>query len=131
MRFAGWHFYFFYSWRGTAAMEWVGTLVAKLLRLNLKERRKEVPELLVLFACLNKTGCSETSSQYYSQHPELQEFVKDSENRIKDAAGPIMTQYGAPLIWAASGQEATTRLSTRFYLTFSVNTQILKFKQEW
>lgn len=88
-------------------------------------------ELLVLFACLNRTGCSETSSQYYIQHPEFQEFVKTKEDRIKEALGPIVTQYMGPIIGAAMGLEATARLSTRFYLTFKLDNQVLLFKQEF
>ncbi len=88
-------------------------------------------EILVLFACWNNTGCSETSSQYYSSHPEFREFVKDKENRIKEAAGPLITEYAAPILWAAAGQEATTRLSTRFYLTFRLEHQVLMFRQEF
>lgn len=88
-------------------------------------------ELLVLFACLNNTGCQETSSQYYQQHQEFRELVATEENRIKQAAGPLLTQYGGPILLAASGREATTRLTTRLYLTFSLNKQILLFKEEF
>lgn len=90
-----------------------------------------MPELLVMFACLNRTGCSETSSQYYVQHPEFQEFVRTQENRIRESVGPIVVQYAAPVMWAAAGQEATTRISTRFYLTFKYDHQVILFKQEW
>lgn len=90
-----------------------------------------MPEFLVFLACLNNTGCPETSNQYYSQHPELQEFVKTEENKIKEAAGPVAVQYLAPIMWAASGQEATARLSTRLYLTFKLDHQVLLFKQEF
>jgi hypothetical protein len=88
-------------------------------------------ELLVLFACLNNTGCSETSSQYYSQHPEFQEFVKTQENNIKQAVGPIITQYGFPIMYAAAGKEATIRLSKTFYFTGSIQKQAVLFKYEF
>lgn len=90
-----------------------------------------MPELLVLFACANHTGCSETSSQYYIQHPEFREFVETQGNRIKEAVPAIVTEYMAPVLWAAAGQEATTRISTRFYLTFKLDRQVLMFKQEF
>jgi hypothetical protein len=84
-----------------------------------------------LLACLKQTGCSETSSQYYATHPEFQEFVKTEENKIRQAVGPMVVQYWAPVLWAAAGQEATVRLSTRFYLNFKLNTQVIAFKQEF
>ena len=85
----------------------------------------------MIFACLNHSGCSETSSQYYSQHPEFQEFVKTQENRIKEAVGPIVIEYWAPLMWFAAGQEATTRLSTHFYFTGKPNNGMVQYKKEF
>lgn len=88
-------------------------------------------ELLVLFACINNAGCSETSSQYYVQNPEFREIVTRNETRVREALGPIITQYAAPLAWAAAGKEATTRLSTSFYMTFKMDHQTLLFKREF
>lgn len=88
-------------------------------------------ELLVIFACFNQTGCQETSSQYYSQHPEIQEIVRMRENQIKGMVGPTVIQYWAPAMGAALGFEATARLSTRFYFTVKKDTQILMFKEEF
>lgn len=88
-------------------------------------------ELLVIFACLNNTGCSETSSQYYSQNPTFQEFVRREETRIKEVLGPTVIQYYAPIIGLALGREATARLSSRFYLTFKSEHSVLIFKQEF
>lgn len=87
-------------------------------------------ELLVLFACLNNVGCSETSSQYYVQHKELQEFVAKEERQIKEEA-PILTQYVLPILGIGLGREASIRLSTRFYLTGQLTRQQLVFKQEF
>lgn len=88
-------------------------------------------ELLVLFACLNNTGCSETSSQYYNQNPEFRELMDLREYQIKKAVGPVVTQYWAPIMWAAAGQQSTIRLSGRFYIDFKISNQVLMFKEEF
>ena len=88
-------------------------------------------ELLTLFACINNTGCSATSGQYYNTHPMFQEFVKDETNHIKQAVGPIVTEYWAPVLWAAAGKEGTIRLTKSFSLGFKIDNQVLMFKRDF
>jgi hypothetical protein len=85
-------------------------------------------ELLVAVACLNAKGCPETSSLYYERSPQLQEFVLKQEYNLKAAVGPIITQYGAPIIWLASGREATARLTSDFFITCKTDAMLLQYK---
>lgn len=88
-------------------------------------------EMLVLFACLNNTGCTETSSLYYEQNPDLKELVYKYEDKVKAAAGPLVVQYVAPLTWVATGHDATARLSTHFFITCKKDANIVQFKYDF
>lgn len=68
-------------------------------------------ELLVLTACLYQKGCSESASTLYSQRPAFREFVYKTERRVKEAAGPIATNYVAPMVIFASGATGVMRVS--------------------
>ncbi len=74
-----------------------------------------LPELLVIFACVNSTGCSETSSAYYNIHPEIQQMVEETGEHIRIRAekyvGPIVIQTVGPMIYAAAGGTGTIRFS--------------------
>jgi len=60
-------------------------------------------EFLVLVACMNGKGCSQTSNAYYKAHPELQEMVRKNEEKIKDYCGPIIVEAAAPVAFVAAG----------------------------
>lgn len=90
-----------------------------------------MPELLTLFACINATGCSQTSSQYYATHLVFQEFVRTQENRVKEALPTVVTEYWAPVVWIAAGRESTVRLTRDFSMSFRLNNQVLMFKKDF
>lgn len=84
-------------------------------------------ETLVIFACVNGTGCTETSSQYYNTHPEIKEMVKANEEKVKEFIGPTMLAVFSPIAVAATGGTSTFRLSKNFNLQLSVNSQKLTY----
>lgn len=73
-------------------------------------------ELLVIFACLNSTGCSETSNAYYKSHPELEEMVHQTERKLKNYVGPIIVESAAPIFFVAQGGTGNFKLYGNFSL---------------
>jgi hypothetical protein len=60
-------------------------------------------ELLVIFACLNSTGCSQTSNAYYHYHPEMRKMVEYNEQQLRNFVGPTVVEYSAPFLFVAAG----------------------------
>jgi len=90
-----------------------------------------IAEGLVIFSCLNHAGCSETSSHYYSLHPEVREMVELNEKRIKKYVGPMFIETAGPLLFVAAGGTGTIRLHKYFSLQFDRQSGILSFKKDY
>jgi hypothetical protein len=75
-----------------------------------------IAEALVIFACVNSTGCSETSNAYYKSHPEIEQIVKKNERRIKEFVGPVIVQSSAPFFFVVSGGTGNFKLYGNFSL---------------
>lgn len=88
-------------------------------------------EALVIFACVNSTGCSETSSQYYATHPEFRSFVEYEEKRIRNYVGPQVLDTVGPVLFVVAGGTGTIRLNQYFGLQFSRSNGTLTFKKEF
>lgn len=73
-------------------------------------------EMLVIFACMNNHGCSETSSTYYHFHPELREVVEYSERKIRSYVNPFIMDNVAPFAFAAAGGTGSVKISANFRL---------------
>lgn len=88
-------------------------------------------ELLVITACLYQRGCSETATTWYQQRPQLQIFVEKTEANVKQVAGPIATNYLAPMALFAAGATGTLRLSGSVGLKYNKENMELIFKKEF
>lgn len=88
-------------------------------------------ELLVVFACLNSSGCSETSNVYYQTHPEVREMIQDKERSIKKYAGPVMIETVGPMIVVFSGGTGNLRLNHLLSLQFTKTNNKLIFNLEF
>lgn len=88
-------------------------------------------EALVIFACVNSTGCNETSSHYYNTHPELREMVDRNSKEIERFVGPTVIQVVGPVLFAAAGGTGTVRLNKYFSLQMSIQKGTLMFGKEF
>lgn len=61
------------------------------------------PELLVIAACLNGTGCNESYSEYYRRTPELQLMMKNAEGIYEANAPKVVTNVLIPMIAPFAG----------------------------
>lgn len=57
-----------------------------------------VLEALVIFSCVNNTGCSQTSDLYYKHNPQVYEEIKIHERRAVKFIGPNVIRFVGPLI---------------------------------
>jgi len=88
-------------------------------------------EALVIFACINSTGCSETSSHYYNTHPEIKEIVQKHEKLAEKYIGPVVIQTVGPVLCVASGGTGTIRLSRNWSLQLGRDRGTLAYRLEW
>ena len=68
------------------------------------------------FACINSTGCQETSSQYYITNPEARKFLTKNEKRLKDLMGPYLMEIIGPALYVVAGGTSTVKISKHFSL---------------
>ncbi len=73
-------------------------------------------ELLVLIACSYNQGCTDAARLYYEQSPELQVVAANIERKGKQALGPVVSEYGLPVLGAAVGRPINVRLTNTLYL---------------
>ena len=88
-------------------------------------------EFLVIFACLNSTGCSETSHHYYSTHPQVQEAVKRGERIAKKYIGPVIIETVGPTLLFVAGGTGHVRLHSNISLKINQDGAILGFVKEF
>lgn len=88
-------------------------------------------EALVVFACVKSAGCNETSSHYYSTHPEFRQIVEKNERKVKEIVGPAFLKLYGPIIFAAAGGTGTVRLTKHFSLQMNKEKSILAYQVEF
>lgn len=88
-------------------------------------------EILVILACLNSVGCSETSGHYYNTHPKVQEMARKSERIAKRYVGPVVVEAIGPVLVAVSGSTGTIRLNQYFSLQGNKRNATLSFNLEY
>lgn len=88
-------------------------------------------EILVITACLYQNGCTETASHYYNQRPHFQEFVTKTEERAKDAAGPLMVNYVTPIAAFVAGATGSMYLHRNLIMKYNRTTVAVVFKKEF
>lgn len=90
-----------------------------------------LPEALVIWACVNSTGCSETSSHYYNINPEVRKIIEKNEKKVERFIGPHTIRTFGPIIYTAAGGTGTMRLYRDFSLQISTKKGILLFSREF
>lgn len=90
-----------------------------------------LPEALVIFACLNGTGCQETSSHYYNSSPTLQQSVQNGETKVTKYVSPVLIQTVGPAAFIAFGGTGNVRLDRHFSLQLNKQKGILIFSKEF
>jgi len=67
-------------------------------------------EILVALACLQGAGCTETYSQYYKTHKELQTALQVGENTIRQNLPDMFIKIATPTLAWSAGYKSTVHL---------------------
>lgn len=62
-----------------------------------------VEELIVIFACLNNVGCTETSNQYFTVHPEVKTYIDREAKQAREYIGPKLVDTVGPVLFVIGG----------------------------
>ena len=87
-----------------------------------------LPEMLVMFACANNTGCTETSDQYFALHPESKQILLDEAYQIRKMVGPKVVDTVGPFLVFATGGHGTVNLGHHLSLQFSQSDATISFR---
>jgi hypothetical protein len=60
-------------------------------------------EALVLFSCVNNTGCTQASNLYLDQNPQIKQAIDFNAERIKSFIGPKVANNLGPILFVATG----------------------------
>lgn len=85
-------------------------------------------EALVIFACVNSTGCPETSSLYFSQNPELKKSLDQKAESIRQYVGPNFVDVVGPALFVVAGGTGTIKINKYFSLQLKKDSGILTFR---
>lgn len=77
-----------------------------------------IQELLVVLACSEAQGCSNTINAYYSTHPRMKQTMANHKQRAKDAIGPTLLIV-SPIVYLLGSDKATFTLNQYFGLQVS------------
>jgi len=89
-----------------------------------------LPEMLVIFACVNNTGCSETSSLYFSQNPQVKKQIDFDTEQVREYIGPKVVDVVGPLLFFSAGGTGTIKLNKYFSLQLKKDTGIISFHED-
>ena len=88
-------------------------------------------ELLVIFACLNNTGCPEVSGHYYNTHPHARDIFRNGERVVEEYAGPVVLATIGPAVVYSIGGSGNIHLYQNFSLQISKKNVILGYTREF
>lgn len=88
-------------------------------------------ELIVILACLNNNGCTESYSAYAKYNPLLIQELNRMEVEYKNKLGPVVTNYVLPMTSFAAFNRFNLRLDKHLVLTYSKNEYKLTFGRDF
>ena len=86
-----------------------------------------LPEALVIFACVNSSGCPETSSLYFSYRPEVKKVIDIKAKQARNLVGPRTVDTIGPLLFYVAGGTGNINLHRHLNLQISREKGILVF----
>lgn len=86
-----------------------------------------LPEALVIFACVNSTGCSQTADLYFSQHQELKHEIEEDAKAAREYVGPKIVDTVGPMLVFVAGGTGTIHLHNHLDLRIQKDNSVLSF----
>lgn len=88
-------------------------------------------EALVIFACMNGTGCTETSNQYFVVHPEVKQYIDREGQDLRKLFGPNLVDTAGPMLFVIAGGTGTIKLTKYFSLQANKQSGIISFRKDF
>lgn len=71
-------------------------------------------EALVIFACANGTGCSDTSNLYFGQNPQVKSMIEMNSKEVREFIGPKTVDLVGPFLFLAAGGNGVIKIDKNF-----------------
>lgn len=88
-------------------------------------------EALVIFACLNSSGCSETSNQYFALHPEVKRTIEKKGQDVRRMIGPQIVDSTGPMVFFIAGGTGVIHLTRRLNLQMNKQSGMIIFSKDY
>jgi len=85
-------------------------------------------ESIILAACLQKKGCSDSMNAYYKSQPQLQAVIKKSEKEAKRMVGEDASRYVLPIATLGLSRESEFKINNRWSVKIIRPEHILAIK---
>jgi hypothetical protein len=84
-------------------------------------------EALVIFACVNNTGCPDTSNLYFSQNPQIKSMIDKDAMELRQFVGPKIVDIVGQFLFLAAGGNGVIRLDKNLSLNANKSGGMLVF----
>lgn len=84
-------------------------------------------EVLVIFACVNSTGCNETSDLYFFQNPEIKKQIDKEGRIIRNYVGPGLVDTIGPALFVVGGGTGVVHIRKQLDLQIRRDSAMLTF----
>lgn len=88
-------------------------------------------EALVLFACASNKGCSETTTAYSVNNPQLVKNIELDTKKLINAVGPATVNALSPVIFFFAGGTSNVKLYESLYLQMNRQRGMIMLKKEF
>lgn len=82
-------------------------------------------EGLVVFSCINQTGCEESTKGYFYYNPTVLQMVEKNEQEVRKYVNPYILEYLLPVM-GAFVNNAEFSLKVNKHLTFVSKSDTIK-----
>lgn len=84
-------------------------------------------EALVIFACVNNSGCSDTSNLYFGQNPQIKSIIDMDAKEIRQFIGPKIVDVFGPFLFLAAGGNGVIKFNENFSLNANKSGGVVVF----
>lgn len=82
-----------------------------------------IQEFLVILACSQNAGCSQTTSSYYQTHPAVKQSIQTASDTTKKAVGPEVVAISPAILLMGTGKGT---FSVNKYISIQITTKDTK-----
>lgn len=91
-----------------------------------KRPEEMIQEFLVLLACTQNLGCSQTTNTYFQAHPEFKQMARNADKEAKKLIAPEVVLLSPLAIYAVRGK-GSFRVNKYFSLELKQDSKMIQF----